>query len=69
MHAFKWNGDEGVGLPHKATTRVCVERKLSFDWGDMCSLAFIAATMLNFWLALLAWPSHPKIQNCGGNEC
>ena len=55
-------------------TRVCVGRNFSSDWGDMCNLAFIAATILNFglalpWKALPAWPSQPKIQNCDGNEC
>ena len=50
-------------------TRVCVGRKFTFDWGGMCNLAFIAATILNFGLAQPAWPSQPKIQNCGSNEC
>ena len=26
--------------------RVCVGRKFSYDWGGMCNLAFIAATIL-----------------------
>ena len=34
-------------------TRVCVGRNFSSNWGDMCNLAFIATTILNF----------------GGNEC
>ena len=32
-------------------TRGCVGRKFSSDWGDMCNLAFIGATILNFGLA------------------
>ena len=34
-------------------TRGCVGRNFSTDWGNMCNLAFIAATILNFGLA---WP-------------
>ena len=52
-----------------ATARVWVGRKFSSDWGDMCNLAFIAATILNFWLAWPGWQSYLKIQNCGGNDC
>ena len=29
-----------------SSTRVCVRRKFYFNWGDMCNLAFIAATIL-----------------------
>ena len=51
------------------SARVCVRRKFLSDWGGMCNLAFIAATILNFRLTWPGWLSQPKIQNCGGNEC
>ena len=50
-------------------TRVCVGRKLSSDWGDMCNEAFIAATILNFGPAWPGWQTQPRIQNCGSIEC
>ena len=40
---------------YTVNTKVCVERNLFCDWGDMCNLTFIAATILNFELALPAW--------------
>ena len=40
--------------------RVCFMREFSSERGDMCNLAYIAVTTLNFWLA---WQ---KIRNCGG---
>ena len=62
-------GNKTVRREWRRAIRICVGRKFSSDWGDMCNLAFIASSILNFGLSLLAWPSQTKIQNCGSNEC
>ena len=42
--------------------KVCVRRKFSFDWDDMCNLAFIATTILNFGIARQPGQASPKFK-------
>ena len=46
---------------NKMKDRVCLGRNLSSQRSVMCNS--IATTILNFELALAAWPSQPKIKN------